>query len=193
MPKKLIITVAVIAALIGIPLLRGGDSPKKSTAGQPQSQKAAPAAVAPAQPKDKCAGNTLSRLVLVSVSQRHMWACEKSKAVHDSPVITGMIAHESTLTPPGTYHIYGKQTDTRLTGADETGTWDRPVDYWMPFLDNQHGTYGFHDATWRPNDEFGKVDPASGEASHGCVELPLASMKWLYQWALVGTIVTVES
>ena len=196
LPKKLIITMLVVVALISIPLLRGGGDSKKPAANQSNSQKAAPAAVvvtAPTKNKNKCADNTLDKLVQVSVSQRHMWACEKTKTVHDAPVITGMTAHDSTLTPPGTYTIYGKQTDTRLTGADETGTWDRPVDYWMPFLDNQHGTYGFHDATWRPSNEFGKVDPASDDASHGCVELPLNSMAWLYKWAPTGTSVTIES
>jgi lipoprotein-anchoring transpeptidase ErfK/SrfK len=63
----------------------------------------------------------------------------------------------------------------------------------MPFLDNQYGTYGFHDATWRKDSEFGKVDPNSADASHGCVELPLATAKWLYSWAPVGTAVTIES
>jgi lipoprotein-anchoring transpeptidase ErfK/SrfK len=63
----------------------------------------------------------------------------------------------------------------------------------MPFLDNQYGTYGFHDATWRKASEFGNISPTSQEASHGCIELPLASQKWLYNWAPVGTTVTVES
>jgi lipoprotein-anchoring transpeptidase ErfK/SrfK len=63
----------------------------------------------------------------------------------------------------------------------------------MPFLNNQHGTYGFHDATWRPDNEFGTVSPDSSEASHGCVELPLATSAWLYAWAPVGTTVTIQS
>lgn len=142
---------------------------------------------------DQCDGNTMDKAIVISISQRHLWACEHTKQVHEAPVITGMLSHESTLTPPGKYQIYAKATDTTLTGSDETGSWSRPVYYWMPFLDNEHGTYGFHDATWRPSKEFGKIDPKTDKASHGCVELPLASQKWLYEWAAVGTDVTIES
>ena len=200
LPKKFVITAMVIAALIGLPLLRGDGAPAKKPASgasgtsQPAQAPAPAAAVvtAPSKEANHCAGNTLDKLIVVSVSLRHLWACQGEKAVHDAPVITGKTAYEATLTPPGTYHIYGKTTDTRLTGSDVTGSWDRPVDYWMPFLDNQHGTYGFHDANWRPNSDFGNVDPATGDASHGCVELPTPSMKWLYEWSPVGTTVTVK-
>jgi lipoprotein-anchoring transpeptidase ErfK/SrfK len=151
------------------------------------------AAVLPAKTTNRCANNTLDKLVLINVSQRHLWACEGNKTVHDTPVVTGMLAHPSTLTPSGNYQVYAKTTDTTLTGNDEVGSWSRPVHYWMPFLDNEHGTYGFHDATWRPDKEFGAIDPNSDQASHGCVELPLASMEWLYNWAPVATTLTVES
>lgn len=196
LPKKLVIAALVIAALIGVPLLRSDGSPKQPVANQSNTQKAAPAAapaVATPAKTNNCSGNTLDKLVIVSISQRHLWACQKSKTVHDAPVITGMTGHAETLTPPGTYQIYGKQTDTVLTGSDVTGSWNRPVDYWAPFLINEHGVYGFHDATWRPSSDFGTVDPNSSDASHGCVELPLASMKWLYNWGPVGTTVTIKS
>jgi lipoprotein-anchoring transpeptidase ErfK/SrfK len=62
----------------------------------------------------------------------------------------------------------------------------------MPFLDNQYGIYGFHDATWRPSSAFGNINPYSTNASHGCVECPLATAAWLYHWAQIGTAVTVE-
>jgi len=150
-------------------------------------------AVAPAPVTNQCASNTLDKFVKVSISQGHLWACEGSKQVFDAAVITGMETHEETKTPVGTYKIYGKTTDTRLTGKDSTGSWDRPVSYWMPFLDNQHGTYGFHDASWRPDSEFGKVDPNSDKGSHGCVELTVGASKWLYDWAPTQTTLTVES
>jgi len=142
---------------------------------------------------DKCSTNTLGQNVIVSISERHMWACAGSASQYDSPVVTGIAYLAADLTPTGTYHVYGKLTDQTLKGCDSTGCWNDPVSYWMPFLDNQYGTYGFHDATWRADKDFGNIDPNSANASHGCVELPLAAAKWLYEWAPVGTTVTIES
>ena len=140
-----------------------------------------------------CANNSLAENIVVSISARHMWACSNIQTVYDSAVITGMENLPADLTPTGTYHIYAKETNVTLSGSDSTGSWKDPVYYWMPFLDNQYGVYGFHDATWRAADAFGNIDPYSSNASHGCVEMPLATAKWLYNWASVGTTVTIES
>lgn len=140
-----------------------------------------------------CAGNNLNQLVLVSISKRHLWACDYSTVAYSSPVITGMEYLAADLTPTGTYHIYAKETNVYLIGQDSTGSWDDFVHYWMPFLDNQYGAYGFHDATWRPSNAFGNVSPYSSNASHGCVECPLATAAWLYNWTQIGTTVSIES
>jgi lipoprotein-anchoring transpeptidase ErfK/SrfK len=152
--------------------------------------KAAPKTVAAPGP---CSSNSLDQLVLVSISQRHLWACQTSNVVYNSPVITGMEFLPADLTPTGTYHIYSKQTNVHLIGQDSTGSWNDFVYYWMPFLENQYGVYGFHDATWRPSNAFGNVSQYSSNASHGCVECPLATSAWLYSWTNVGTTVTIES
>jgi lipoprotein-anchoring transpeptidase ErfK/SrfK len=159
------------------------------------SKKSAPVI---AQAKNYCANNTLSQLVLVSISKQHLWACDGTTTEYDSPVVTGMEQYAADLTPPGTYHIYAKETNISLKGCDSTGCWNDPVSYWMPWLDNSYGQYGFHDATWRTSSEFGKVniyapETAAVVGSHGCVELPLATAKWIYNWSVVGTTVTVES
>ena len=199
--KRLLFVVAVLlvagAGLVSAMQSHKADSSTNSPSSTPivankKSAQPAKAAVVTAV-KDNCKGNTEDQFIKISISKRHLWACQGGKTLYDSVVITGMEAHESTLTPVGTYHIYAKAADVTLTGADETGSWRDPVSYWMPFLDNQYGTYGFHDATWRQPSEFGSVDPNSDKASHGCVELPLTTSKWLYGWAQVGTTVGVES
>ncbi len=138
-----------------------------------------------------CSTNSLSQLIIVSISSRHLWACNGSTTAYDSAVVTGDLQHLDTLTPIGTYHIYAKETNKTLTGSDENGTWNDFVNYWMPFLYNRYGAYGFHDATWRDPSAFGNIDPNSANASNGCVELPLATAQWLYNWASVGTTVNI--
>ncbi|HUD06258.1 MAG TPA: L,D-transpeptidase [Candidatus Saccharimonadales bacterium] len=140
-----------------------------------------------------CSPNTLSQLILVSISKRELWACDGSSQVYSSKVITGMEFLPADLTPVGTYHIYAKVTDTYLKGCDTTGCWNDHVNYFMEFLDNQYGVYGLHDATWRSPSDFGNISPDSSDASHGCVEMPLATATWLYNWSQVGTTVTIEA
>jgi lipoprotein-anchoring transpeptidase ErfK/SrfK len=140
-----------------------------------------------------CASNQLNQLILVSISKRRLWACNTNAVAYTSSVVTGMDFLAADLTPTGTYHIYSKETNQHLIGHDSTGSWDDFVYYWMPFLDNQYGEYGFHDATWRPANAFGNISPDSTNASHGCVECPLATAKWLYNWSVVGTTVTIVS
>lgn len=155
-------------------------------------QPTTPAAQAVSDGPKECSANSLDKAIIVSVKERHLWACQLHKVVYDTPVVTGMEFLPADLTPRGTYHIYAKQTNVTLTGTDSTGSWNDPVHYWMPFLQNQHGTYGFHDATWRKNSDFGNISPNSKNASHGCVELPLNASHWLYDWAPIGTTVTVK-
>jgi|SRR5665213_2406520 len=202
--RRLFVAVALVAlVLVAVSLFRHPATQVKQTAANsklavtaPKTStppaKAAPAVAALAA-TNHCAGNSLDRFVLVSIGQRHLWACQGSTTAYDSPVVTGIQYLAADLTPTGTYHIYDKQTDLTLSGSDSTGSWNDPVSYWMPFLHNQYGSYGFHDATWRAPTDFGNISPNSADASHGCVELPLATAAWLYNWASVGTTVTIEN
>jgi lipoprotein-anchoring transpeptidase ErfK/SrfK len=193
-----LLAVLVLAVAVAGFQLMHHDQARQPAASQtsqtsPPPVKAAAVAAPVAKPADECAGNGSAKLILVDISQRHLWACDGAKTAYDSPVITGMSAYASTVTPTGTYHVHGKQTNLTLTGSDITGSWSDPVRYWMPFLNNKYGTYGFHDATWRSPGSFGKVSPDSSKASHGCVELPLSAAAWLYQWTPVGTPVTIKN
>ncbi len=188
-----------LLAVVALTFMYQGKMPKPSVFKQAGTNQALPVITAQSSAVtnntvNHCASNTPEdKLIKISISQRHLWACQGTKSVQDAPVITGLQNHAETETPLGTYKVYAKQAKTTLTGSDSRGSWSDPVDYWMPFLDNQYGTYGFHDATWRSADAFGNISPDSPEASHGCVELPLATSKWLYDWSHIGTPVTVET
>ncbi|HSW85651.1 MAG TPA: L,D-transpeptidase [Candidatus Saccharimonadales bacterium] len=196
-----ILTVAVVAVILLGPIIKGASKSISTTSNSGnlpaagnslQSPNSAPAATAPSEVTNHCVGNNGDQLIIVSVSQRHLWACQNGEAIYNTPVVTGIETLAADLTPRGTFHISSKTTNTTLTGTDTTGSWSDPVSYWLPFLHNRYGTYGFHDATWRANSDFGKIDPNSRDASHGCVELPLTGAQWLYNWAHVGATVTIK-
>lgn len=140
----------------------------------------------------ECSANTKAKLIVVSLSQQHLWACNYQQVAFSSAVVTGYTGNPADTTPTGTYKIFTKEHNVTLTGNDGVSTWHDPVSYWMPFLFNKYGAYGFHDATWRSNDQFGHISTSSPNASHGCVECPLATAKWLYSWATVGTNITIK-
>lgn len=130
-----------------------------------------------AVPPSVCSSSSISQLVLVNITQQHMWACQGPDQVYDSPVTTG--AYQET--PTGTWHIYAKETNLHLIGP----TWNDYVNYWLPF----YSAYGFHDASWQTF-PFGGPEYTT-QGSHGCVHLPTTAMAWLYGWSKIGTTVTI--
>jgi len=134
----------------------------------------------------KCSRNTLDKLVLVSLSQQYMWACQGTTIVYESAVTTGAYTLAGDATPTGTWHIYAMQTNLYLNGSDGRSRWHDFVQYWVPF----YSDYGFHDASWQTFNFGGSEYATNG--SHGCVHMPLAAMAWLYHWSHIGTTVTIE-
>lgn len=137
-----------------------------------------------------CAQNGSGKLLLVSISQQHLWACSSTSVVNQSAVTTGtteIVNGVDDATPTGTWHIVSKQTNRTLRGCDANGCWNDPVQYWMPF----DGEIGFHDASWQTFPFGGPEYHTDG--SHGCVHLPADFIAWVYGWAPVGTTVTVQS
>ncbi len=188
--RKFLLFLIIIAAIIGVGY-KVDHSYNKAT-----YKSGSPASInVPAQTtisKNECSGNTADKDIVVSLKRQHIWACQYTLAVFNSPVVTGYTGNPADVTPTGTFHIFTKETNVSLKGTDGVTTWDDPVSYWMPFLFNQYGAYGFHDATWRTPNQFGHINTASPNASHGCVECPLPTAKWLYSWAPIGTEVTIR-
>jgi lipoprotein-anchoring transpeptidase ErfK/SrfK len=129
-----------------------------------------------------CATNTYRRLLLVSISRQHLWACDGSRQVNSTPVTTGkLVDHDQT--PLGSWRVQAEERDRYLVGP---GYRDY-VHFWVPF----NGDFGLHDAPWQTMPFGSKKWRTNG--SHGCVHVPAARMAWLYRWAEVGgTVVTVE-
>ena len=77
----------------------------------------------------------------------------------------------------GTYRINRKYAADRMRGSNADGTtYDTPDVPWVSYFS---GGYALHGAPWRST--FGYAD------SHGCINLPVSTAKWVYDWAPIGT------
>jgi hypothetical protein len=155
-----------------------------------QTPAASPAAHAQPAAAANCAQNGPGKLLLVSISEQHLWACDGTTLVNQSAVTTGttrIVNGVDDATPTGTWRIYSKQTNRTLSGCDANGCWNDHVQYWMPF----DGAVGFHDASWQTF-PFGSTQYQT-DGSHGCVHLPPDFIAWLYGWAPVDTTVIVQA
>lgn len=95
-------------------------------------------------------------------------------------------------TVTGEFTIDNRDLDIVLVGADEDNDGEpdyrSPVRYWMGFYLN---SYGFHDADWRWEDEFGG-DVYLWDGSHGCINLPVGKAAELWELTDYGEKVYIH-
>ncbi len=126
---------------------------------------------------------TSGKLITVDIGKQKLFAWDGGKIVHETKVSTGM---KLTPTVRGNFKIYLKKALADMRGPSPykniypTGKYHlKDVPHQMYFYQG----YAIHGAYWHNN--FGRP------ASHGCVNVPLASAAWLFNWADVGTQVSV--
>ncbi len=110
-----------------------------------------------------------STYVEVNLTAQHLYFYVNGKLLVESDFVSGNAA-KGWSTPAGAYSITYKQRNATLKGQG----YATPVSYWMPF----NGGIGLHDANWRKT--FGGTIYKNG-GSHGCVNLPPAVAKTIYE------------
>ena len=106
--------------------------------------------------------------VEVDLANQHLYLIVNGKIDYESDVVSGNVSAGHN-TPDGIYGVTYKTVNATLRGPG----YESFVYYWMPY----NGGVGLHDATWRG--KFGgEIYKYSG--SHGCVNLPLATAKYIY-------------
>lgn len=130
-----------------------------------------------------CAENEHSQLVLVSISHQHLWTCAGHHLVMSTPVTTGKTL-PGDATPRGTFAVVARVANTTLHPASGLVI---PVAYWIPFDGN---IYGFHNAPWQTM-PYGSGDYRT-EGSIGCIHVPLAALRELFDWVHEGTTVRIR-
>ena len=105
----------------------------------------------------------------INLTAQHLYFYANGKLLVESDFVSGNAA-KGWSTPAGAYSITYKQRNATLKGQG----YATPVSYWMPF----NGGIGLHDANWRKT--FGGTIYKNG-GSHGCVNLPPAVAKTIYE------------
>ncbi len=129
--------------------------------------------------KDDLAGN----YVEVNLTTQHLWFYKNGSLVVECDIVSGSVAKKSE-TKTGVFPLAYKESPSVLEGADAADGYRTEVQYWMPFYDGQ----GLHDATWRSS--FGR-NIYQSNGSHGCVNMPPAAAKTLYENIEAGMAIVI--
>lgn len=105
----------------------------------------------------------------INLTSQYLYCYKDGKLIFETDVVTGKPS-TGCATPPGVYTIRSKSSPAILVGE----TYRQPVSYWMPF----NGGIGLHDATWQSAYGGQWYIPYG---SHGCINLPLDSAKFIYE------------
>lgn len=107
--------------------------------------------------------------VEVNLTGQHLFFYKEGKLITECDFVSGNAA-KGWSTPAGIFPLTYKQRNATLRGEN----YATPVSYWMPF----NGNIGLHDADWRAS-FGGNIYRTNG--SHGCVNLPPAAAKEIYE------------
>lgn len=139
-------------------------------------------------------GLTSTRVMVISLREQEARMYENGKMVKSMKVTTG---NPELPSPPGVHCIMLKRQNYDDISPFPKGSpfYYNPTHINYGMLYSNYG-YFVHDAWWRS--WFGKYsnlphyDPISfNNGSHGCVNLPLDDMAWLFNWTDIGTPVLV--
>lgn len=126
---------------------------------------------------------TTGKLITVDIGSQTLRAWQDGKIQHETKVSTGMYL---TPTVKGSFKIRTKVPMQDMRGPSPYKQYYPSGKYLVknvPHVMYFYQAYAIHGAYWHNN--FGRP------ASHGCVNVPLASAEWLYNWADVGTQVEI--
>ncbi len=134
----------------------------------------APVPSAPPPGSSTPPSSSIGKEIVVVLHEQRVYAYENGKLVRSTLASTGIARYPTRV---GQFRIYVKYLATLMTGP---GYYLPNVPYTMYYS----GGYALHGTYWHSN--FGRP------MSHGCVNLPTTEARWLYEWAPVGTLVTVR-
>ncbi len=134
------------------------------------------------------------KLIVVSTEGQTLRAYDHGALVHEDYVTTG---RPELPTPHGIFQVMARYSPFTFISPWPAGSPyyypPSPVRFALLFRD---GGYFLHDAPWRsvygPGTNLPhSSDPGEPLGTHGCINIPLSDMVWLWNFAGVGTTVIV--
>lgn len=122
--------------------------------------------------------------VEISISKQTLWCYKDGKEIVETPVVTGNIS-QGNGTPKGSVWAIDAKKSPAVLGTIETMGYSSPVTYWMPYC----GNVGMHDADGWRSQYGGDIYKTNG--SHGCVNMPKAAARTVYNTLEIGSAVVV--
>lgn len=107
----------------------------------------------------------------IDLAEQVLTAYEGDRMVFATLVSTGKTDRRSTKTPAGTFKVYAKTVHSSMRGKP----WDDYYAEEIPHVLHFDGGRAIHGTYW--HDQFGI------QKSHGCINLSLADVKWVFDWA----------
>jgi hypothetical protein len=125
--------------------------------------------------------------IFISLKSQMMYVYEDGDLILSTPITSGRQNYE---TVRGTFKVYTKQRNKLMKSPFPDEDYELWVDYWLGF----YGAYGIHDACnstdcWRT--KFGGASYVYN-GSHGCINTPYNAVRFIYNWAKIGTTVHVK-
>lgn len=121
-----------------------------------------------------------SRHINVNLSTQWLTAYEGDLAVYHAPIATG---RDGFNTPAGDFAIYDKLPMQTMQGSVQGESWYVPD---VPSVMYVFGGVALHGTYW--HNAFG----TGIRMSHGCINLGMDDAAWVYQWADIGTTVSIH-
>ncbi len=139
---------------------------------------------APPEVLEEGAPPVTEKRILVDRSEQKLYAYENDVLFMEENISSGL---DGTPTPRGNFKIFSKMPSRYMQGpvpgiTTDDDVYDLPGVPWTMYFTHEGGA--IHGAYW--HDSFGQ------QWSHGCVNLPPQKAKELYEWADIGTPVTVR-
>jgi LysM repeat protein len=136
------------------------------------------------------------QVILISLSDQHMWAYDNGELQVQTVVTTGRAGAD---TPTGTFEVIRKYSPYRFISPYPRGHefWYEPAtaNYSLRFTWRGHH---IHDSPWRADygpgtnvphtDSLGRAQ----DGSIGCVNVPTAAMAQLYEWVNSGATIVIR-